>query len=85
MSYRIELKPSAARAFAKLPKGVQRPLAETLDRLATEPRPHGVTKLSGERDLYRIRTGDYRLIYTIRDKVLLILVARIAHRREAYR
>ncbi len=85
MACRIELRPSAARSFSKLPMPVQRAVADLLDRLAVNPRPRGVVKLRGEDGLYRVRAGEYRLAYTIQDNVLLVLVVRIAHRREIYR
>ena len=50
-----------------------------------EPRPHGAKALRGEPGLLRVRVGDYRVIYTVEDNILLVLVVRIAHRREAYR
>ncbi|HEX6573503.1 MAG TPA: type II toxin-antitoxin system RelE/ParE family toxin, partial [Gemmatimonadaceae bacterium] len=56
-----------------------------IDLLAVDPRPHGAVKLSGDEDLYRIRTGDYRIIYSVVDRVLTILVIAIGHRREVYR
>lgn len=56
-----------------------------IDALATEPRPPGCVKMSGIERTYRIRVGDYRIIYEIRDNVLIVLVLRIGHRREAYR
>jgi mRNA interferase RelE/StbE len=59
-------------------------IRSAIDSLTTEPRPHGVIKLAG-RDDYRIRVGDYRVVYAVDDDELLVLVARIAHRREVYR
>ena len=56
-----------------------------MDRLATNPRPPGVEKLAAQVNRYRIRVGDHRIVYEIRDAVLLIMVSRIAHRREVYR
>ena len=53
--------------------------------LADNPRPRGVEKLEGRENRYRIRVGDYRVIYEIHDEVLLVLVVRIGHRREVYR
>lgn len=85
MAYRIEFKPSAARSLSKLPHPAQRAIADTLDGLRANPRAPGVVKLSGEPDLYRVRAGNCRIVYTIEDKALLILVVRIAHRREVYR
>jgi mRNA interferase RelE/StbE len=53
--------------------------------LADNPRPPGVEKLAGTEDLYRVRVGDYRIICQIQDEVLLVLAAKIGHRREIYR
>jgi mRNA interferase RelE/StbE len=58
---------------------------ETIDVLANEPRPHGCTKLSGTRNLYRVRIGDHRIVYQVIDDRLLVLVVDIGHRREIYR
>jgi mRNA interferase RelE/StbE len=55
-----------------------------IDALAAEPRPDGVVKLAG-RDDYRIRVSDYRVVYAVEDSERLVLIARIAHRREVYR
>ena len=85
MGYRLELKPSAAKSLSRLPKTVQRAIAAVLEEVTENPRHRGVTKLAGEEDLYRVRAGDYRVVYTIRDQVLLVLVVRIAHRKEVYR
>lgn len=56
-----------------------------MDALSLNPRPRGVKKLEGERELYRLRSGDYRIIYRVEDRVLLVLVIAIGHRREIYR
>ena len=56
-----------------------------MDALAENPRPHGIKKLVGEDDTYRIRVGAYRILYQIQDEILLVLVVKIAPRREAYR
>jgi mRNA interferase RelE/StbE len=53
--------------------------------LEITPRPEGVKKLEGEKDLYRLRVGDYRIIYTIRDRELIVLVLKVGHRREVCR
>ena len=60
-------------------------LREAIDALAAEPRPHGCTKLSGTRNIYRVRVGDHRVIYQVVDDRLLVLVIDIGHRREVYR
>lgn len=85
MAYAIEFKPSAARDFSNLPKSVQKKLAPKINALAANPRPHGAVRLSGSEDLYRIRSGDYRVVYEIRDAVLIVLIVKIGHRREIYR
>jgi len=85
MAYRVELKTSAARALASLPRRDQRRIARKIDSLAEEPRPTGARKLSAAEPIYRIRAGDYRILYQIQDDVLLVLVVRIGHRRDVYR
>lgn len=85
MTYRIEFVKQAAKQFKALPTQEQQRLQPKIDALATEPRPVGVVKLSGEQDLYRIRVGDYRIIYNIQGDQLLILVVKIGHRRDVYR
>lgn len=85
MTYRVELTPRARRDLKSLPEEVQSRVQPYLDALAENPRPHGVKKLAGEDDTYRIRVGTYRILYQIQDKILLVLVVKIAPRREAYR
>lgn len=85
MAYSIEFTGAAKRQFDKLPGNAKRRLAETIDRLSNDPRPDGVMKLSGEGNLYRVRSGDYRVVYRIEDGRLLVLVVKIGHRREIYR
>lgn len=84
-TYRIEFTPAADRDFRGLPQDVQRRLRPKIDSLAGNPRPHGVETLAGERGLHRLRVGDYRLVYQIRDEVLLVVLVRIRHRRDVYR
>ncbi len=63
---------------------MQARIAAAIEALADEPRPHGVVKLAG-RDDFRIRVGDYRIVYAVDDAERVVLVARIAHRRDVYR
>ena len=84
-TYRIEFTPAADRDFRSLPQDVQRRLGPKIDALVRTPRPHGVETLAGEENLYRIRVGDYRIVYQIRDKALVIVPVRIRHRRDVYR
>ncbi len=82
---RIELSANAERQFLRLSRKKQVRVAGIIDGLAVEPRARGARKLHAEKSLYRIRSGDLRVIYRIRDDVLLVLVLRIADRKEAYR
>ncbi len=85
MSYRIEIRPRAAREYRKLPIEIRESIAERIDTLAGEPRPPGAMKLSGTQNGYRIRVGTYRILYEIRDDLLVVVVARVGHRRGIYR
>ena len=83
--YTIDIAPAAERALKKLSADIRKRIFKAFFKLEVEPRPSGVKKLSGEDDFYRIRVGDYRIVYQIRDNELVILVVRVAHRREVYR
>ena len=83
-SYSIEIKRSAARELAELPKQDRLRVIARIEQLAHDPRPSGSEKLSGQ-ERYRGRQGDYRILYEIHDHVLLVMVVRIGHRREVYR
>lgn len=85
MRYRVELVPSAARAFRKLDPRTQSRIGRKIESLADDPRPSGVKLLSTEERIYRLRAGDFRILYQVNDKVLTILVIAIGHRREVYR
>ena len=83
--YTVVLKPAAERALKKIAQPTLRRIAKAIDNLGTDPRPSGATALQGEPGLLRIRVGDYRIIYVVRDRVLTVLVVTIGHRREVYR
>ncbi len=85
MKYRIEFSPTASSQFKKLTKEVQVRLKHRIDNLADNPFPRGVKKLSAEENFYRLRVGDYRIIYQVKGKVLLILILKIGHRKNVYR
>ncbi len=86
MRYTVDFTPAAARQFRKLPRNVQAVLRPTINAFADEPRSHGVKTLTNaEQGTYRIREGDYHIVYDIEDDVLLVLVVRVGHRREIYR
>jgi mRNA interferase RelE/StbE len=84
VSYTIELSHSAARQFKALPKKDKVRIKARIDALAEDPYPPDTKKLTNEKDLYRIRAGDYRVIYTVQNKQLIVLVLKIGHRREIY-
>jgi mRNA interferase RelE/StbE len=79
------VKPAAERDLGALERRDRVRVARKIDALADNPRPPGVEKLRGGEDLWRVRVGDYRVIYAIRDEILVLLVIRIGHRREVYR
>ena len=84
MSYRIEVAPAAVRQLRKLDRGAQRRVQAAIELLAREPRPNGAKKLAGGDGEWRVRTGDYRVVYQIHDNVLLVLVVAVGHRRDIY-
>lgn len=81
--YRVELTPSAARQLRKLDPQVGRRIAGAIELLALDPRPPASRPLRG-RPGYRVRIGDWRVIYTVEDDVLLVLVLRLGHRKDVY-
>jgi mRNA interferase RelE/StbE len=85
MSYEVQILPKAARQIKALSVEVRQDISFTIQSLANEPRPIGVKKLSGEKDIYRVRVGNYRVLYRIVDKVLVVVVVSVGHRREVYR
>jgi mRNA interferase RelE/StbE len=82
--YRILLSSSAKRELLRLPDPVIARILPKIEGLATQPRPHGCKKLRGGEDEWRIRIGDYRVIYSIDDGAQLVDVSHIAHRRDVY-
>ncbi|MDZ8030480.1 type II toxin-antitoxin system RelE/ParE family toxin [Nostoc sp. DedSLP04] len=83
--YKIEFKNSARKQFLKLPPEIQIQINPIITNLAFDPRPSGVKKLKGSTDQYRIRSGDYRVLYKIQDSILLILVLAVGDRKEIYK
>ncbi len=84
MAYSVIIKPSANKALLKLPRNIQTRIVNVLQQLADNPRPPGVLKLQSSFDLYRIRVGDYRIVYSIEDQQIQVLVATIGHRKDIY-
>lgn len=85
MGYSITFARAAERQFRNLTANVQARLQPRIDALADDPRPRGVERLAGSESLYRIRVGDYRVIYAIDEEKLIVLVVRLGHRRDIYR
>jgi len=83
--WKIELTPAAVRQLRKLDGMARRRIMTVIDRLAVTPRPAGVKALTDHPGLLRIRVGDHRVVYTVRDEQLVVLVITVAHRREVYR
>jgi mRNA interferase RelE/StbE len=82
--YRVALKSSAEKEFFRLPEPVSARIFPKIKALGIDPRPSGCKKLIGGSNTWRIRIGDYRVVYTIEDEIKKIEVTRIAHRREVY-
>ena len=83
--YTMLIAPGAERKLAALDKPIQRRVAARIDSLAENPRPAGVKMLHGKANTWRLRVGDYRILYTIEDNRLVVLVIKIGHRREVCR
>lgn len=83
--YRIEIIKSAEKSLAKIPEASMIKIVAAIQSLARDPLPSGVKKLSGEQNTYRIRVGNYRIIYEIHHKIILIQVLKIGDRKEVYR
>ena len=84
MVYRVRIEKQAVKALEKLERGIQRRISEAIRSLAKDLRPPGSKKMKN-RDGWRIRVGDYRVIYGINDEESVVLVAKIGHRSDVYR
>jgi mRNA interferase RelE/StbE len=85
-SYRVLIKPSAAKEIEAVDQKKDRQrIVAGIRALADDPRPPGCEKLAGEDDRYRIRVGRYRVIYSVGDGELLVVVVRVGHRKDVYR
>jgi len=84
LHYTVRLKRSAERELRRLPRDNIPRILSRMQQLASQPRPPGCKKLTGEEE-YRVRQGDFRILYTVDDQQRLVEVVKIAHRREVYR
>ena len=86
MSYKVEIAAAPTKFLERLrDESLKRRIVKALRSLETNPRPPGCLKMQGNDDLYRIRVGDYRVLYQIQDAVLVVLVVEIGNRRDVYR
>lgn len=85
MPYKVEIADSALKSLTGLPSKERERIRGMIRTLADNPRPHGALKMRGPRNLYRIRAGNYRVLYAVEDAVLKVLVVAVGHRREVYR
>jgi mRNA interferase RelE/StbE len=85
LTYTIQFKPRALRQLEKLPREAQRRLSAKIEALRDDPFPVGSKKMAAVPDAWRIRVGDYRVVYQVHRGILLVLVLTIGHRREVYR
>jgi mRNA interferase RelE/StbE len=83
--YRVEVARRAAKAIATLPRKEQQRIRAVIELLADNPRPPGCVAMAGEAHAYRVRSGDYRVVYEVFDDRLLVQVVRTGHRRDIYR
>lgn len=84
-SYKIEWKNSAYKELQKLPRPMIVKVVAAVSDLANDPFPHGVKKLVGSEYTYRIRIGDYRVVYEVFENKLIIEIVRVRHRKDVYR
>ena len=83
-NYRLQIKQSAAKELEAVPQKDRRRIVRRIAALAKDPRPPGCEKLSGQ-EKYRVRQGDYRIVFAVDDEELNVVVVKIGHRRDAYR
>lgn len=84
-TYRVDVARRAVKALASLPRREQQRIRAAIDLLANNPRPPGCAAMAGEAHVYRVRVGDYRIVYEVLDDRLVVHVVRIGHRRDVYR
>jgi mRNA interferase RelE/StbE len=85
VAYTIQFKPVALREFEKLPRDAQKRLAAKIDSLRKDPFPAGCKKMTGIPDAWRVRVGDYRVVYQVHQKMQLVVVLTVGHRKDVYR
>ena len=82
--YRLEIKKSAVKEIERLPRKDMKAVLERIETLSDNPRPHDCKKLSAQ-EKYRVRCGNYRILYSIEDDILIVFVVKVGHRKDVYR
>lgn len=82
--YRVEIKKSAVKEIERLPRKDMKAVLEKIESLFDNPRPHDCKKLSAQ-EKYRVRCGNYRILYSIEDDILTVFVVKVGHRKDVYR
>jgi mRNA interferase RelE/StbE len=85
VTYRVEFTAAARRQLGKFPAEIRRRIVAVADLLADNPRPPNAKWLVNRAGVLRVRIGDYRILYEIKDDVLLVLVVAVGHRRDVYK
>lgn len=85
MKYKIKLSRTAEKDLEKLPQNILKQIDKALIKLSSNPRPQNAKKLKGLDNLYRLRVGDYRIVYIVEDNILIVLLVRVLHRNEVYK
>ena len=85
MNYKIEFSKVAEKALHKIPIAELKKIQKRIDKLATDPFSHDCKKIQGKDDIYRVRQGDYRILYTVYNNKLIVLIVNIGHRKEIYK
>ena len=85
MAYTVQFKPLALRQLEKLSRDIQKKLAAKIESLRDDPFPSGCKKMAAVPDTWRVRAGDYRIVYQVQQKILLVLVLMVGHRKDVYR
>ena len=85
MIYQVEITSRAAKQLKKLPEDIKLRIEEKIQELAENPRPDGVVKLEDSEDTYRARVGKYRILYEVKDDLLIVKVVKVGHRKDVYK
>jgi len=83
--YAIKYRRSVAKDLRRLPKNLLPAVVKRIQKLVKNPMPAGASKLRGTDNMYRVRQGDYRIVYSIENRQLIIIIVRVAHRKDAYK